>query len=237
MRIKGLILAVVILTSCAPLTNREGEVAEVDLKLSRLEDAQERLKEDVRRTNERLDKLAKLVADLRLELEKLRLSLSPGDRIRKSPESSEVVRIEPELGMGLSEEEQVKEDAESAYRKAVELYNLKRLYEARDSFISFIKRFPENKYTDNAFFWIAKIYHELGDVSKAEKIYKNLISKCEKGKLPDCNKLPDTYLQLMNIYIERGNMKEANRYYSLLTRKFPSSEAAMRAKRLIQNLR
>ena len=61
-------------------------------------------------------------------------------------------------------------------------------------------------------------------------MFKSLVEKCEGGKLPDCNKLPDAYFQLMKINIDRGNFEEANRYYSILIEKFPTSDAAVRAR-------
>ncbi len=233
------LLSAVLIISCAPVSEKTSEkVSELEIKLTRVEQKQSDLEKDIEKTNERIDRLTELISELRLEIEKIKLKLSGGIGEVETKEER-VVRVKPKIekvpvpGVGTEEEpkvEETKEDAETAYKKAIELYSVKKLYEARDAFLDFIKRFPENEFTDNAFFWIGKIYQELGDSQRAESVYKSLVEKCEGGKLPDCNKLPDAYLQLMKIYIERGDMDKANEYYSILMERFPTSDAAVRAR-------
>ncbi len=238
------LLSAALILSCAPVSQDKvtDRISEVEIKLTRVEQKQSDLEKDIEKTNERIDRLTELISELRLEIEKLKLKLgesltSPkaekkGEELVKVSPKPEMERI-PVPGIELKEEvkeEEKEEDAETAYRKAIELYSVKKLYEARDAFLDFIKKFPENKYTDNAFFWIGKIYQELGDSQRAESVYKSLVEKCESGRLPDCNKLPDAYLQLMKIYMDRGDMAKANEYYSVLMEKFPTSDAAVRAR-------
>ena len=237
MRKTLLLLPATLILSCAPVPERMSEkVSEIEIKLTRVEQKQTDLEKDIEKTNERIDRLTELISELRLEIEKLKLKLGGGidvegpkeevARVKPPMEKVPVPDVKPEEGIEAKE----KEDAETAYKKAIELYSVKKLYEARDAFLDFIKRFPENKFTDNAFFWIGKIYQELGDSHRAESVYKSLVEKCEGGKLPDCNKLPDAYLQLMKIYIDRGDMDKANEYYSILMERFPTSDAAVRAR-------
>ena len=243
------------LIACAPVAQERvsERMSEIEIKLSRLEQKQIDLEKNVERTNERIDRLTELISELRLEIERLRLRMETGLTEREPAGGGTVERVEPPALVeklpppptGIREEKapeqpavqeakeedkEEEEDAETAYRKAIELYSIKKLYEARNAFLSFIKKFPENKYTDNAFFWIGKIHQELGDPDRAENVYRVLVEKCAGGKLPDCNKLPDTYYQLMRIYMDRGDMEGANRYYSLLLEKFPTSDAAVRAR-------
>ncbi|WP_457600046.1 tetratricopeptide repeat protein [Hydrogenivirga sp.] len=252
MRILPFLFVGALLVGCAPVSQKSDRVAELEIKLTRLEQKQEDIEKDVERTNERIDKLTELISELRLEIERIKLKLLTGAGVPETTQGTETAKgskpttlpagvsaekIPPPAVMEkgktegeVKEEPAEVEDAETAYKKAIELYSVKKLYEARDSFLNFIKKYPENKYTDNAFFWIGKIYQELGDSKRAEEIYKSLVDKCEKGKLPDCNKLPDAYFQLMRINIERGNVAEANRYYSILIDRFPTSDAAVRAR-------
>ncbi len=244
------------LLACAPVAqDRVSErLAEIEIKLTRLEQKQIDLEKNLERTNERIDRQTELFSELRLEVERLRLRVeagltekttAPSDRTAvgrapavapsvpadKVPPPPTEIREEKPLEKPVEEKPvEGEEDAETAYRKAIELYSIKKLYEARNAFLSFIKRFPENKYTDNAFFWIGRIHQELGDTDRAESVYKVLVEKCEEGKLPDCNKLPDAYYQLMRIYMDRGDTENADRYYSLLLEKFPTSDAAVRAR-------
>jgi len=236
MRKLPMALTLLVLTGCAPVSQKSDRLAEIEIKLTRLEQKSEDTEKDIERTNERIDKLTELISELRLEIEKLKLKLLTGASEEPAGGSEEqgiedkrvpkptVVQIEKD------KEGEEPEDAESAYKKAIELYSVKKLYEARDSFLNFIKKFPENKFTDNAFFWIGKIYQELGDTKRAQEIYMSLVDKCEKGKLPDCNKLPDAYYQLMKISIDRGDTEKANQFYSVLIERFPTSDAAVRAR-------
>jgi len=244
MRIFPLLALAVVLLACAPAAQEKvsERVSEVEIKLTRIEQKQTDLEKDIEKTNERIDRLTELISNLRLELERLKLKIGAGIPSTEAPikekkearvyapEKIPTPEVKPKPEKKPVEEAKPEEDAETAYRKAIELYSLKKLYEARDAFLDFIKRFPENKYTDNAFFWIGRIYQELGDTQRAESVYKSLVDKCESGRLPDCNKLPDAYLQLMKIYIDRGNVAEANKYYSILLEKFPTSDAAVRAR-------
>ena len=253
MRIIPFLATVALLAACAPVSQKPDRVAEMEIKLTRLEQKQEDIEKDVERTNERIDRLTELISELRLEIERLKLKLitdvgdetpkaGKADKGEKSVAYTEKLPTTEKIPLPATgalketpekaekEKEPEVEDAETAYKKAIELYSVKKLYEARDAFLNFIKKFPENKYTDNAFFWIGKIYQELGDLKRAEEIYKSLVDKCERGRLPDCNKLPDAYFQLMRINVDRGNVEEANRYYSILIDRFPTSDAAVRAR-------
>ncbi len=224
-----LLLLGAVLVSCAPVSERENRVSDLEVRVTRLEQKQEDMEKDLLKTNEKIDKVTEILSELRLELEKLKLKAP--EQVSQPKSEHRPAKEDQKPEEGTAEGTAPKEDAESAYKSAIELYTLKKLYEARDAFIDFIKNFPENKYTDNAFFWIGRIYQELGDVHKAERIYKSLAKKCESGRLPDCNKLPDAYFQLMKIYTERGNRKEADRYYSILVERFPASDATVRAKK------
>ena len=230
----------ILILSCAPASQEtlSDRISGVEIKLTRVEQKQSDLEKDIEKTNERIDRLTELISELRLEIEKLRLRLG-GDIAGSKTGGKDVAKTSPEPRMEEVPGPRIeirggtgrrKEDAETAYRKAIELYSVKKLYEARDAFLNFIKKFPENRYTDNAFFWIGKIYQELGDSQRAERVYKSLAEKCDKGRLPDCNKLPDAYLQLMKIYIDRGDVANANKYYSILMERFPTSDAAVRAR-------
>ncbi len=252
-----LLLSGGLMLSCAPVPSQKTseKFSEIEIKLSRMEQKQADLEKDIERTHERIDKLTELIATLRLEIERLKLRMGvEGSTLAKKekppieaeytkklpplPEKGEKKEAPPPQEKAQEEKTAVEkntakteeENPESAYRKAIELYSIKKLYEARNAFLNFIKKYPNDKYTDNAFFWIGRVYQELGDTVKAKSVYESLIEKCEEGKLPDCNKLPDTYLMLMKISIDQGNTEEANKYYTLLIEKFPTSDAAVRAR-------
>ncbi len=231
---RTLALLSLIFTACAPVPQeRTSErISELELKITRLEERQTELEKDLEQTDRRIDRLTEILSELRLDIERIRLRLETGVVEREPPKTVKIEEPEKVPPPAEPEEPKVEEtkDEDTAYREAIELYSVKKLYEARDAFLNFIKHYPQSKYTDNAFFWIGRIYYELGDMGRAESVFKSLVEKCEGGKLPDCNKLPDAYFQLMKINIDRGNFEEANRYYSILIEKFPTSDAAVRAR-------
>jgi TolA-binding protein len=256
-----IILSIAFITSCAiqqeePKVNK---LRELEMKLSRIEERQQTIEEQLIKTNERIDNLSKILSDVRVEQERIKveqekikranresiIEIASGETKKSEekpagPETEEqtlqpsrnVDNGEKEPPSGMESRVQFMGNYEEAYRKAHELYTLKRLYEARDRFLSFIKDYPPNKYTDNAYFWVGKIFHELGDIEKAEAVYKSLIKKCESKKLPDCNKAPGAYMMLARINEEKGNYQEAKRYYDLLVERYPMSEEAFKIKEL-----
>ncbi len=216
---KGILLALAILAySCAPISDQqavEQRISELEIKVARIEDRISDIEKKMEEINRRLDLIA--AREGRKKIYREREALPAEEEEEKEREE-----LPPERG----------EDLETAYEEALELYRMKKLYEARDAFIEFLKNYPPNKYTDNAYFWLGKIYYELGNKERSFQIFNVLIKKCKEGELPDCNKLPDTYFMLVKIHLDEGNVAKANEYLSLLEEKFPESEATQRAKEL-----
>ncbi|AAC07252.1 tetratricopeptide repeat protein [Aquifex aeolicus] len=209
----SILLLPFILASCAPVSESqftEQRLSELEIKVAKLEERQEKIEEQLEEINKRLDYITKSIAKREIKSYK-----------------------EPEEEKPPFEEVKSTEDEKAEYENALELYKMKQLNEARDAFVEFIKKYPNSKYTDNAYFWLGKTFYELGNTERAKQIFNVLIKKCKSGELPDCNKLPDTYFMLVKISLDEGNIEEANRYLSILEEKFPDAEATQRAKELI----
>jgi len=203
-----------LLIACAPVSETqkfEQRLSELEIKVAKLEEKQEGINLKLEEINKRLDYITE-------DLGKLKLA-----RYSVSKEEKPVIEEKPIF------EDEVKFE----YQQALELYNMKRLNEARDAFVQFIKKYPATKYTDNAYFWLGKTYYELGNIERAKQIFNVLINKCQRGALPDCNKLPDTYFMLVKIAVDEGNITEANSYLTVLEEKFPNSQATSKAKELL----
>lgn len=219
MKRKSLFLLPFLLVACAPVaetSKTEQRLNELEIRVAKLEEKQEEINLKLEEINKRIDLLTEEVGRLKLAKVSRRYEEKP-----KIGEEKPVVIQEPT------------EDEKTAYEEALSLFNEGKLIEARDAFLEFLKKFEPNKYTDNAYFWLGKIYYELGKTEKAKQIFNALIKKCEEGKLPDCNKLPDTYFMLVKIAIDEGDVATANKYLSLMEEKFPQSEATQRAKALL----
>jgi len=203
-----------LLTACAPISDTqrfEQRLSELEIKVAKLEEKQEETNLKLEEINKRLDYITE-------DLGKLKLT-----RYSAPKEEKPILEEKPSL------EDEVKVE----YQQILELYNMKRLNEAKDAFVQFIKKHPATKYTDNAYFWLGKTYYELGNIERAKQIFDALIKKCQRGELPDCNKLPDTYFMLVKIAVDEGNITEANNYLATLEERFPNSEATSRARSLL----
>ncbi len=207
------------LVACAPVaetSKTEQRLNELEIRVAKLEEKQEDMNLKLEEINRRIDLLTK-------ELGRLKLSRATKRVYQEKPK---VIKEKPVV-QEPTEEERI------AYEEALSLFNEGKLIEARDAFLNFLKQFQPNRYTDNAYFWLGKVYYELGNPERAKKIFNTLIRKCEEGALPDCNKLPDTYFMLVKMSIDEGDVATANKYLTLMEEKFPQSEATQRAKALL----
>ena len=239
MKRKTLLLLSLFIVACAPTaetSKTEQRLNELEIRLAKLEEKQTETSLKLEQINKRLDLLTKEVGSLKLartaqgvpeESKRITTDKSPQEipkRIEQSPTYKESFEATPR---------ESSEDEKVAYERAISLYNQGRLVEARDAFLKFLKDYPPNNYTDNAYFWLGRIYYELGRREMAKQSFNTLISKCEGGELPDCNKLPDAYFMLIRMAVDEGDVATAKKYLSVLEEKFPQSEATQRARALL----
>lgn len=217
MKRKVFYLLPLLILACAPVSETsqtQQRLNELEIRVARLEERQEDINQKLEEMNKRLDLLTE-------EVGRIKLSRVSREGYRKKP------------GVGKPTAPEVGEEERLAYEEALTLFREGKYIEARDAFLNFLKTFKPNKYTDNAYFWLGKVYYELGNTTRAKQIFDTLIKKCEEGKLPDCNKLPDTYFMLVKLSLDEGDIASANKYFSTLEEKFPNSEATSRARALL----
>ncbi len=213
-----LLVPFVFALSCAGLLteNKENKFKNIEDRMDSIEEKLALIEENMYKTNVRIDNLSENITDLRIEVEKLKMSYIREENLANAS-----------TGGGM-EEEIVDEEVNyrDIYNKAFKLYTLKKLHQAIDAFNDFIDRFPDSDLTDNAYFWKGRSHFELGELEEAKDIFINLIEKCDRNMLPDCNKAPSAYLMLGRIYEMQGNYEEAESVYEDLKRKYPTSDEA-----------
>jgi len=230
--VKGPIPLSLLLFSCGGLTQEElnFKLSQLNNRITQLEERQSKIEGQLFKTEERIDALSQNLASLRLEVEKFKTSEKG-----KYQESMAVEKKEepkgPDLAMKEVSTQTTSKDYEKEYQEAVDLYNLRQLNQAKEKLIDFIKNNPKTPLTDNAYFWLGVIYRDLGDLKRAEAVWRTLEEKCKKGDMVDCNKLPSAYLQLAKLYESTKDMNKAKEYYELILKEFPLSEEAELAKR------
>ena len=236
MRKKALFICF-LLSSCGGVTQEElnARLSQMENRIGKLEEEQRAIRSQQVMTEGRVDALSQNLASLRLEVERLRTEgrTSIPQPIPSKPENisqSRPIRIEPQPIERLRDVETMSPEYRE-YTYALDLYNLRQLNQAKEKFIEFIRKYPTNSLTDNAYFWLGVVYRDLGDSARAEAVWHTLEVRCKRGEMVDCNKLPSAYLQLARLYEARGNHEKAREYYEVILKEFPLSEEAEVAKK------
>jgi len=231
MRKKALFICF-LLSSCGGVTQEElnARLSQMENRIGKMEEEQRAIRSQQVMTEGRVDALSQNLASLRLEVERLRTEgrTSIPQPIPSKPENisqSRPIRIEPQPIERLRDVETMSPEYRE-YTYALDLYNLRQLNQAKEKFIEFIRKYPTNSLTDNAYFWLGVVYRDLGDSARAEAVWRTLEEKCKRGEMVDCNKLPSAYLQLARLYEAQGSSEKAKWYYEAILKEFPLSEEA-----------
>jgi tol-pal system protein YbgF len=131
----------------------------------------------------------------------------------------------PELQEQVSE----KIDMTKAYEIAYQTFKEKKHEEARELFNAFIKDYPENTLTDNAYFWIAETYYAEKDYEGSILSYETLLKK-----YPVSEKIPGALLKQGFAFIEIGDKKTGKIILEKLIEKFSDSKEATLAKKKLK---
>jgi len=226
-----------LLSSCGGVTQEElnARLAQMENRIEKLEEEQRAIRSQQVRTEGRVDALSQNLGSLRLEVERLRTEgrTSTPQPTPSKPENIHQFRpgrIEPQPIERLRDVETMSPEYRE-YTYALDLYNLRQLNQAKEKFIEFIRKYPNNSLTDNAYFWLGVVYRDLGESARAEAVWRTLEERCKRGEMVDCNKLPSAYLQLARLYEAQGNRWKAKEYYEAILSEFPLSEEAEVAKK------
>jgi tol-pal system protein YbgF len=118
---------------------------------------------------------------------------------------------------------------QDSYQLAYNLVRSKRYTEALNAFQNFNKRFPKSEQVANAHYWIGEIYLVQWQGNKKDMM---LLDKAAgsflalKTDFPNHVKLSDALLKLGLIEKDKGNLENANQYFSQLKSQYPNSVAA-----------
>ncbi|MCP4354515.1 MAG: tol-pal system protein YbgF [Proteobacteria bacterium] len=121
--------------------------------------------------------------------------------------------------------------AEKLYEKAYGYLTLTEYRKSHEWFAEFIKRFPNHKLTDNAYYWVGEINLVLNDP-------KGAILSFSKGlkNFPDGRKAPANLLKIGVAFKQMGNVKHAKNSWNKLIKDFPNTPEAKKAKKFLNEL-
>ena len=117
------------------------------------------------------------------------------------------------------------ESIQAAYMKAFGLFSANSYRAAADSFADFIASFPESEYAANARFWLAECYYSEGRYTEAVEAYSRVLEM-----KPSEKREADSILKTGLSYYALGNKAKGKSTLELLLQKYPTSEAAAKAK-------
>lgn len=114
------------------------------------------------------------------------------------------------------------------YRKSYDYFRSGKIDAAKDSFSRFIRAFPHHELSDNALYWMGECYYAEKDFVTAVKIFERVYREYQ-GE----NKAPDALLKLGYTYTSLGEKGKAREVLHRLVREYPRSEAANKARNII----
>lgn len=130
-----------------------------------------------------------------------------------------------------TEEKNGADDPVKVYEAAYNLYKEKRYGEAREKFISFIRKYPKEKLADRAQFWVAETLYSEKDYEGSILAYETLIKAYPKSE-----KAPEALFKQGMAFIELGDKKTAKILFEKLVDKYPESRDVPAAKKKLSEM-
>ena len=183
-----------------------------------------------------IDLLKSQMATLERQVKEMKDGLAALEvQSKQTREPSKEQETEKKSEEQLKEEEQAVKPAASdkvtKYEAAYNAFKNKRYKESREKFEAFVKEFPKDELTDNAYFWIAETFYNEKDYDGAILSYETLLKKYPKSK-----KAPAALLKQGHSFIGIGDKKTGKVVLEQLIERYPKSKEAELAKKSIEDI-
>lgn len=123
-------------------------------------------------------------------------------------------------------------DKASKYEAAYNAFMNGNFTDARKQFEAFIKKYPDDELTDNAYFWIAETYYGEEDFENAILSYEALLKK-----FPKSPKAPSALLKQGYSFIEIGDTKTGKLILEQVVERYPDTREAGLANKKLQGMK
>ena len=127
-------------------------------------------------------------------------------------------------------------EAKSLYEKGFALFARKDYDAAVIVFENFLKRYPDDIYSDNAQFWIAESLMNMNRSQEAEAAYRAVLRNYEHRSTLEGYKTPDAIYRLGQVHLRRAELQQARQYFEALGERFPETSAGRKAMRELATL-
>ncbi len=169
--------------------------------------------------------LEEQIKDIKNKLDNLESEVIKQKEIANEQKKEELKKTEESSGGDIAQRIKAKYDA------AYALFENKKYSEARDLFEAFIKEFPNEDLTNNAYFWIAETYYREKDYEGAILAYETLLKK-----YPDSKKVPNALYKQAICFIEIGDKKTGKVLLEQVIDRYPQSTESQLAKKKLDDL-
>jgi len=106
-----------------------------------------------------------------------------------------------------------------------------RFSESRAALAELVAAYPKSDLADNALYWIAETYYTEKDYKKAAGLFSEAVSIYPAG-----NKAPDSLLKAGFSLMELDDIKGATTALDALIKRYPGTDAAVKAKKTLEKL-
>ena len=223
-------------------------VSTIDLR-QKVDALQERMADDLKKTNDDNDQLRRSMLDLSNQIEALRNEVATmrGQNERLAHDVAEMQRSQKDMTQGVDErlrklepakvtvdgKEFVAEPAEKQeFDAALATLRKGEFAGAQTGFVSFMKRYPQSGYKPSALFWLGNAQYALRNYRDAETNFRALVTA-----EPNHLRAPEALLSMANCQVELKDLKSARKTLDDLVKAYPQSEAASVAKERIAKLK
>ena len=203
-----LYFTILIITACAtkPKTtpinvhNKKIDIYKTNTNIINLESKVEHLNNRIYVMTEEINILKNIVKNTQI------------NKVTNRTKIKKITKLEPET---------LNNKMHKRYNFAYKLFLKKQFKLAKEKFNDFLQKYPDSNLSDNAIYWVAKIYKKQNKLSKAISTYQKLLKD-----LPHSSKVPYALADLIRIYKKKKNIELVKKYQSKLINNYPDSKPA-----------
>ena len=199
------------------------------------------LREDIELQNYELETVKQRQRSLYLDMDRRLQSLEAGNNSFSGgnrsavpvppPTSGLQVNADVESNTGVAETK-ADVDGKDEYSKAFSYLKEGRYSKSISEFESFIKEYPESKFSDNAQYW-------LGEANYVSRNYKKALNEFQRliAKFPDSTKISGARLKIGYTYFELKNWSAAAESLQQVIKLYPKTTVAKKANDRLQRMK
>ncbi|MDH4226101.1 MAG: tetratricopeptide repeat protein [Deltaproteobacteria bacterium] len=156
----------------------------------------------------------------------------------KGGESDEIVMADQDL-LPPANPARLTDDmrAKPLYEKGFAYFARKDYPEAVKVFEAFLQKYPANKYSDNAQFWVGESNYQMKRYDQAEAAYRKVLRNFDHRNTIEGYKTPDAIYRLGILRLAKNKSRMAEYYFNEVLARFPNSTAAEKSQRELDALK